>query len=230
MISKQGNWVPYELKPRDVERRFLTCEWWLARRKEKVFCIEWSLDEKWIHYDNPKRKKSYGYPGHASTSTTKSNIHGKKLMLCILWDKLGLIYWELSKPNEMIAGDVYRRQLMRLKEAMQKERPIFHKIILQHDNATCCFGGQNILGSAELWSLTPSAVFDRHCPFRLPLVSGDDSWRGWAALHFLWGMQKMGEFLDRLRRRRVLRTWMSKGCSKQQAILWIKNIVLIFHN
>lgn len=22
MISKQGNWVPYELKPRDVERRF----------------------------------------------------------------------------------------------------------------------------------------------------------------------------------------------------------------
>jgi len=23
MIHKQGNWVPYELKPRDVERRFL---------------------------------------------------------------------------------------------------------------------------------------------------------------------------------------------------------------
>jgi len=26
MIQKQGNWVPYELKPRDVERRFFTCE------------------------------------------------------------------------------------------------------------------------------------------------------------------------------------------------------------
>jgi len=26
MIQKQGNWMPYELKPRDVERRFFTCE------------------------------------------------------------------------------------------------------------------------------------------------------------------------------------------------------------
>jgi len=26
MIQKQGNWVPYELKPRDVERLFFTCE------------------------------------------------------------------------------------------------------------------------------------------------------------------------------------------------------------
>ncbi|KAG5322977.1 MOS1T transposase, partial [Pseudoatta argentina] len=26
-------------------------------------------DEKWIHYDNPKRRKSWGKPGHASTSS-----------------------------------------------------------------------------------------------------------------------------------------------------------------
>lgn len=140
MISKQGNWVPYQLKPRDVERRFLTCELLLARQKRKGFLHRIVTgDEKWIHYDNPKRKKSYGYPGHASTSTAKPNIHGKKLMLCIWWDQLGVIYWELLKPNETITGEVYRRQLMRLKEAMQRERPIFRnrhdKIILQHDNA-----------------------------------------------------------------------------------------------
>jgi len=35
MIQKQGNWVPYELKPRDVERRFFTCE--LIRRQQKSF-------------------------------------------------------------------------------------------------------------------------------------------------------------------------------------------------
>ena len=34
MIQKQGNWVPYELKPRNVERRFFTCEM-LARHKRK---------------------------------------------------------------------------------------------------------------------------------------------------------------------------------------------------
>jgi len=39
MIQKQGNWVPYELKPRNVERPFFTCEMLLARRNERVFCI-----------------------------------------------------------------------------------------------------------------------------------------------------------------------------------------------
>ena len=33
MIQKQGNCVPYELKPRNIERRFFTCEMLLARHK-----------------------------------------------------------------------------------------------------------------------------------------------------------------------------------------------------
>jgi len=82
MIQKQGNWVPYELKPRNVERRIFTCEMLLARHKRKDFCIV-TGDEKWIYYDNPKKRKSWGSSGHASTSTAKPNIHGKKLMLCI---------------------------------------------------------------------------------------------------------------------------------------------------
>ena len=39
LIQKQGHWVPYELKPRDVERRFPKCELLLKRQKRKVFCI-----------------------------------------------------------------------------------------------------------------------------------------------------------------------------------------------
>jgi len=37
MIQKQGNWVPYELKPRDVERRFFTCEQLIQRQQKKDF-------------------------------------------------------------------------------------------------------------------------------------------------------------------------------------------------
>ncbi|KAG5322346.1 MOS1T transposase, partial [Pseudoatta argentina] len=70
MIQKQGHWVPYELKPRDVERRFGTCELLLQRQKRKGFLHRIVTgDEKWIHYDNPKRRKSWGKPGHASTSS-----------------------------------------------------------------------------------------------------------------------------------------------------------------
>jgi len=58
MIQKQGNWVPYELKPRDLERRFFMYEklpqW--QKRKEFLHHIV-TDDEKEINYDNLKRKK-----------------------------------------------------------------------------------------------------------------------------------------------------------------------------
>ena len=38
IIQKQGNWVPYELKPRDVERRFFTCEQ-LIQRQQRKSCL-----------------------------------------------------------------------------------------------------------------------------------------------------------------------------------------------
>ena len=76
-IQKQGNWVPHELKPRDVERRFCMSEMLLERhRKESFLHRIVTGDEKWIHYDNPKRKKSYVKPGQPAKSTAKPNIHG----------------------------------------------------------------------------------------------------------------------------------------------------------
>ena len=60
MIQKQGNWMPYELKPRDVERR-LFAEQLLERQRRKGFLHRIVTgDEKWVHYDNPKRRKSWG--------------------------------------------------------------------------------------------------------------------------------------------------------------------------
>ncbi|GBP37932.1 Mariner Mos1 transposase [Eumeta japonica] len=56
IIQKQGYWVPYKLKLRDIDRRFLTCELLLERQKRKGFLHQIVTgDEKWIHYDNPKR-------------------------------------------------------------------------------------------------------------------------------------------------------------------------------
>ncbi|KAG5318136.1 MOS1T transposase, partial [Pseudoatta argentina] len=60
MIQKQGHWVPYELKPRTTA----------STAEKKRFFVSHRIvtgDEKWIHYDNPKRRKSWGKPGHAST-------------------------------------------------------------------------------------------------------------------------------------------------------------------
>ncbi|KAG5322300.1 MOS1T transposase, partial [Pseudoatta argentina] len=51
IIQKQGHWVPYELKPRDVERRFGTCELLLQRQKRKGFLIH---DKVILLHDNAR--------------------------------------------------------------------------------------------------------------------------------------------------------------------------------
>ena len=139
IIQKQGNWVPYELTPRNVERRFFTCEMLLAKHKRKGFLHRIVTDdEKWIDYDNPKKKKSWGPPGHASTLTAKRNIHGKKLMLCIWLDQLGVVYYELLKPNETITGALYGTQLMRLSRVHKEKRAHYysrHDKVILHSSA-----------------------------------------------------------------------------------------------
>ncbi|VVC29529.1 Transposase, type 1,Winged helix-turn-helix DNA-binding domain [Cinara cedri] len=85
-------------------------------------------DKKWIHHGNPKQKKSWGLPGHSSTSTVNPNIHGSKLMLCIWWDKLGVVYYELLQPGETITGALYRTQLICLRYSERH-----NKIILLHN-------------------------------------------------------------------------------------------------
>ena len=109
MIQKQRNWVPYELKPRDVEERFFAYEQLLQRQNRKgfLYCIV-TGDEKWVHYDNPKRRKSWEMPEHASTSTARPNIHGAKVMLYIWWEQLSVVYYELLKSSETITEDQYR--------------------------------------------------------------------------------------------------------------------------
>ena len=65
--------------------RFCMSEMLLERHKKKSFLHRIVTgDEKWIHHDNPKRKKSYVKPGQPAKSTAKSNIHGTKVMLWML--------------------------------------------------------------------------------------------------------------------------------------------------
>jgi len=116
--------VPYELKPRDVEKRFFTCEQLIQKQQRKGFLHRIVTgDEKWIFYDNPKKKKYYTKSDQSllstSTSTPRSNIHGSKIMLCIWWDQKGLVYYELLKSGDSIMGDRYRLQLIRLSRALR---------------------------------------------------------------------------------------------------------------
>ena len=87
----------------------------------------------------PQAQKSCVKPGQPTKSTAKPNIHGAEVMLCILWDQKGVLYYELLKSGETINGERYLTQLIRLKRAIAKKRPEYstrhEAIIFHHDNA-----------------------------------------------------------------------------------------------
>ncbi|GBP87731.1 Mariner Mos1 transposase [Eumeta japonica] len=60
-------------------------------------------------------------------------------MLCIWWDQLGVVVYELLNPSETFTGTLSQTQLKRLIRALKKKRPQYYsrheKIILLHDSA-----------------------------------------------------------------------------------------------
>jgi len=96
-------------------------------------------DEKWIYFQNPKRKKSWVDPTQPSISSSKPNCFGRKTMLCVWWDQ-EVIYYELLKPGETINAHRYHQQLIKLHRALREKRPHYRKrydkLIFLHDNAS----------------------------------------------------------------------------------------------
>jgi len=68
-IQKEGKWVPHELTERQMENRRTTSEILLLRHERKSFLHRIVTAEKWIYFENSKRKKSWLSPGETSTST-----------------------------------------------------------------------------------------------------------------------------------------------------------------
>jgi len=83
-VQKIVKWMSNELNDRQMERRQNTCQILLARQKRKSFLHRIVTgDEKWIYFQNAKRKKSWIDPAQPSTSSSRPNRFGRKTMLCV---------------------------------------------------------------------------------------------------------------------------------------------------
>ena len=137
---KLGRWVPHQLNGNQLEARITACRKHLAEHKNRSFLHRIVTgDEKWVYYDNPKRKAAYVDPGQPGPSQPKRDIHCQKVMLCIWWDQKGVVYYELLKPDETVTADRYRRQLGNLARALNEKRPAIarkrYKVLFHDDNA-----------------------------------------------------------------------------------------------
>ena len=96
----------------------------LARYKRKLFLHRIVTGaEKWIYFENPKRKISWVAPSEPPTSTTKPNRYGRRTMLCVWWDQNGVIYHELLKPGETVNTECYRQRMIDFNQALPEKRP-----------------------------------------------------------------------------------------------------------
>ena len=126
MIQKQGTWVPYNLKATEVELRFFDWEQLLQRQKGKGFLHRIVAgDEKWIHYSNPKRRKSWELPGHAPIF----NLFFVKLNNIGHWFSSIFVNWALSsKLNYTFEIHLFQNKLF-INCSMLKFNNIGHYLV-----------------------------------------------------------------------------------------------------
>ena len=112
-IQKQGNWVPYELKPRDVERRFFACK---QLKNGSTTIIPWAENHEECS-GIPARRQ----PDRIFTLPRLCSVFG-------------------GTSSVWCSNRIDQTQLMRLsRELKETTKPQYqeryYEVILQHDNA-----------------------------------------------------------------------------------------------
>ena len=136
MIQNQGNWVPYELKPRDVEWRLFACEQLLERQRRKGF-LHRILGTKNGFITIIPSAENHGefpamlprrWPNRIFTAPRSCSVFGSARR-SVLWT----VKTDWNNHRRSVSN------AMRLSRALKDKRPQYNerhdKVILQYDNA-----------------------------------------------------------------------------------------------
>lgn len=147
----------FHLKKSATEAHQLLVEAYGSRAMGQRTCYEWY-----------EKFKAGNFDLHEKIEKGPS----KKVLLCVWWDQLGVIYHELLKPGETVTKDRYQRQLTNVARALTLKRPEtesrHEKVILLHDNAPAHTANdtRNMLAKLK-WEILP------HPPYSPDLAPSD---------------------------------------------------------
>ena len=123
-VNKLDFWIPHQLNEMQLTKRISICDSLLKRNETDPFLKQiLTSDEKWVAYDNIVWKRSWSKLDEPTQSTSKADIHQKKVILSVWWDFKGIVYFELLPRNQTINSNVYSRQLMKLDKEIKEKRP-----------------------------------------------------------------------------------------------------------
>ena len=138
MIQKQVHWMPYELKSRDVERRFVTYELLLQRQKIKGSCTVLWLAMKSGYTTIIQSVENCGIienRGAMHQHRPQNRITMVRSFFSVFCgNEQGVIHCELLKTNETIRVVRYGLQLMRLSRSLKEKWALYAQ---RHDKVFC---------------------------------------------------------------------------------------------
>lgn len=141
-VQKCRAWVPHALSDNNKNQRATISAGLLARHrsthghKQRFLYRIVTGDKKWCLYINMKQRKEWLSPDKQATPRVKQDLHPRKMMLCVWWDWVEIIHYELLEWNQTVDTELYVQQMKRLNTAIQEKRPNRqHGVLLLHDNA-----------------------------------------------------------------------------------------------
>ena len=138
-VNRAGVWTPHELTEANKALRSTICNSLVIKQEKEPFLNRIVTgDEKWVLYENPKRKNQWLSPGQKPIPTPKPGLHPRKALLCVWWDCIGIIHFEVLEMGQTVTSDIYCQQLDRLQQALITKRPSLVNrkgVVLLHDNA-----------------------------------------------------------------------------------------------
>lgn len=182
-VNREGIWVPHTLSEENKVNRLITSNLLLERHKAEPFFDRLVTgDEKWVLYENPKRKRQWLSSNQTAIATPKPGLHPKKALLSVWWNARGIVHFEVLRPGQTINADFYCEQLDRLNQALIKKYPALVNrkgVILQHDNARPHSAKKTLDKIKELgWEVLP------HPPYS-PDIAPSDYYLFRSLQHFL---------------------------------------------
>lgn len=210
-ICRHGQWIPHQLSETNKRNRILLSSSLLSRSKSSGF-LEALLtsDEKWIRYDNPRRKMQWLSKGERPTPTARAEIHIRKVMLCVWWNMFGLVHFEILNQGETVTAERYCQQLTRVHEALHRQGVETSNTKILHDNARPHVAKITHQKMEEFgWEVLP------HPPYS-PDLAPSDYCLFRSMQHFLGG--------KKFENNEEIKIWVTKYFSSQQPEFFMKGI------
>ena len=115
--------MPNDLTLQNLTDRISICELLIKQNELESFLKRLITgDEKWITYNNNVQKSSWLKQSEAPQTVAKPGLTARKIMLCVWWDWIGLVHYELLPLGQMIDSKLYCQQIERLRPSIERKR------------------------------------------------------------------------------------------------------------